>query len=116
MGIQNYSMRDKLERRLLSKYSGLLWSYNKRKVNSLSDELIIEKLLINGGKRDWIDLKQAYNKALIRKVWKDQLLMSGFFPEKQRRSLGSFLKAKIRLVISLIIREEKLHILIERSF
>ncbi len=94
MNIQNYSVRNKLERRLLGQYSGLLWSYDKDKVNSLSDDLIIEKLLVNGERRDWNDLKKAYNKSLIRKVWKEQLLMGGFFPEKQKEIVRFFFESK----------------------
>jgi len=90
MVIQDYSIRHKLEKLLLRQYSGLFWSYKKEKLSGLSDQIIIEKLLINGNKRDWNNLRKAYKKSSIKEVWKDQFLMGGLYPEKQKEIVKFF--------------------------
>ena len=94
MRVKSKHVRNRLERRLLQSRKELLWSYNKEKINSLSDEFIINTFLVSGNAQDWQDLKNAYEVEEIKEVWKDNILLGGFRPEKQKELVAFFFNSQ----------------------
>jgi len=94
MNSRSNSLREKLEKKLINSRSELLWSHDKEELHSLSDEVIIEKFLSFGSKNDWQLLKEAFPLVQIKQVWKDNMLLAGFQPEKQKKIVRFFFNSK----------------------
>jgi len=116
MSVINPAIRKNLEIRLLQFKRELLWSYNKENLNSLSNELIISKMLSGGDHEDWNDLKRAFDIASIRNVWENQMLMGGLQFEKQKQLVRYFFNSKNPSQYILNRKRRQLRKSIERSF
>lgn len=92
--VQDSSIRNELEKRLIKDRPELLWSYDKDKVESLSNRIIINKYLSSGNSKDWSDLKQAFDKSSIKQVWEDDFLLGGFQIQRQREFVSFFFNSR----------------------
>jgi len=109
-------LRKKLQKRLIKDRPELLWSYDKSQIKSLSDTIIVSKLLAYGSKNDWNDLKDAYPKSVIKRIWENEYLLGGFQMERQEKLVVFFFNSKNPARYIADKRRRKLNQHLERSF
>lgn len=74
-------MKEILFQELLSK--SVFWSYQEPDLNAVSDDLLIEKVLLHSDMEAIFRLFSIYPEARIRKVWEERIL-----PDIRLRSMN----------------------------
>ena len=87
-------IRKELETKLLKLRPELLWSYKMDDLDTLPDHLIISKFLVHGNVEDWNNLREAFSRSEIKKVWEEDFLLGGFQINRQKELVAFFFGSK----------------------
>lgn len=71
-GVQINMLKQSLLEKLKEQH--VFWSYQAQNIQDISDDVLIEKVLIHLDIFEILELKKVYSKNKIRKVWQENLV------------------------------------------